>query len=142
MNKNQATAQISEDIAKIKLLKLGYEIFDPHFHTTPIDILAYKNGKFLKIQVKTLFKRKKDSIKREYKTPQYQSMFVRVQPQKGYDGHFVKKRYDNFEIDGFILVHEEDDICLYIPVSLITGLTFKRTKNGCSEYSIEKMLTD
>lgn len=137
-----AAAQISEDVAKIRLLKLGYEIFEPHFHTTPIDILAYKNGKFIKLQVKSLFKRTTRSDRPKRKTPQYQAKLAKTRPVKGYDGKFSNQKYNSKEIDGFVLVHETDNICVFLPINKVKNtITVSRTKKGWEEYKIEKILS-
>ena len=44
---------MSEQFASIKLMELGYDVYKPILDSSNVDLLATKNGKLLKFQIKT-----------------------------------------------------------------------------------------
>lgn len=104
---------IGESIAIAEFVKFGLPVFLPFGQNTPVDLLVYIKGRFLKIQVKTTEKNKDGK------------MLYELTRTNGFTGKHTK--YKKEEVDYFFLYCMENDY---------RGLVSFEEINGKAQFTI------
>lgn len=87
---------------QLDLFSRGYLVCEPKSEHQPFDLVAYKDGKFYRLQVKYRTKNKFGLIEVPYKTSWADK-----------NGNHIKK-YDYTEVDWFVIYCPDTDECYYI----------------------------
>jgi len=111
---------LGECKCRVDLIQRGYTVLMPLTQQEPFDLVAYKDGKFIRIQVK-------------YRSVKKGSLCIMMRSTWATKGEIHKKPVDKNEIDVFCVYCPETDECYYFKPEICDKaftLRVERPKNN------------
>ena len=106
-------------MATADMIKHGFDIFYPISSTLPFDLIAFRNNRFYKIQVK-------------YRKIKNGCLYFRLTRAIIKNGKTTERRIKNEEVDIYVIYCPDTNVCYYIKkkdVHNVSNLTLRILKN-------------